>query len=91
MEEVLASLKRSENLLRRVEPPQAPVTNARDSILTAIRQGVKLKKVHKDPVNKESENELERSIRAAMLRMKKVSADSDDEEGSEYMSGEWDN
>lgn len=91
MEEVLASLKRSENLLRRVEAPQPSITNARDSILTAIRQGVKLKKVHKDPVNKESENELERSIRAAMLRMKKVSADSDDEEKSEYMSGDWDN
>ncbi|XP_075714179.1 WASP homolog-associated protein with actin, membranes and microtubules [Rhinoderma darwinii] len=91
MEEVLASLKRSENLLRRVEPPQASITNVRDNILSAIRQGVKLKKVYKDPVNKEPENELERSIRAAMLRMKKVSADSDDEEKSEYISGDWDN
>ncbi|KAM3925551.1 WASP homolog-associated protein with actin, membranes and microtubules [Leptodactylus fuscus] len=90
MEEVLASLKRSENLLRRVEPPQASITNVRDSILSAIRQGVKLKKVHKDPVHKDCENELQQSIRAAMLRMKKASADSDDEEKSDYISGEWD-
>ncbi|XP_069839677.1 WASP homolog-associated protein with actin, membranes and microtubules [Dendropsophus ebraccatus] len=91
MEEVLASLKRSENLLRRVAPPQASVTDVRDNILIAIRQGVKLKKVQKDPVDKEPENELERSIRAAMLRMKKVSADSDDDEKSENISGDWDN
>ncbi|KAG9489281.1 hypothetical protein GDO78_005333 [Eleutherodactylus coqui] len=91
MEEVLASLKRSENLLRKVEIPQVSVTSARDNILMAIRQGVKLKKVHKDPVNKEPENELERSIKAAMMRMKKVSADSDDEENSDCISGDWDN
>ncbi|XP_044135518.1 WASP homolog-associated protein with actin, membranes and microtubules isoform X2 [Bufo gargarizans] len=90
MEEVLASLKRSENLLRRVEPPRPSVTSTRDSILMAIRQGVTLKKVQKDPVPKGPENELEQSIRAAMMRMKKVSADSDDEEKSEYISGDWD-
>ncbi|KAM4038024.1 LOW QUALITY PROTEIN: WASP homolog-associated protein with actin, membranes and microtubules [Anomaloglossus baeobatrachus] len=90
MEEVLASLKRSETLLRRVDPPHFSATSVNDSILTAIRQGVKLKKVQKDPVNKEPENELERSIKAAMQRMKKVSADSDDEEKSDYVSGDWD-
>ncbi|XP_077119765.1 WASP homolog-associated protein with actin, membranes and microtubules [Ranitomeya variabilis] len=90
MEEVLASLKRSENLLRRVEQPQPAITSVNDNILAAIRQGVKLKKVQIDPVNKEPENELERSIKAAMQRMKKVSADSDDEEQSDCVSGEWD-
>ncbi|XP_068131469.1 WASP homolog-associated protein with actin, membranes and microtubules [Hyperolius riggenbachi] len=88
MEEVLASLKRGENLLRKVEQPQTPIGDVRDNILSAIRQGVKLRKVHKDTVNKEPENELERSIKAAMQRMKKASADSDDEK-SEYASGEW--
>nr|DBA31806.1 TPA: hypothetical protein GDO54_007579 [Pyxicephalus adspersus] len=89
MEEVLASLKRGESLLRRADQPQT-ITDVRDSILTAIRQGVKLRKVHKEPVNKDPENELERSIKAAMQRMKNASADSDDEERSEYMSGDWD-
>ncbi|XP_069622185.1 WASP homolog-associated protein with actin, membranes and microtubules [Ranitomeya imitator] len=91
MAEVLASLKRSENLLRMVEQPQPAITSVNDNILAAIRQGVKLKKVQKDPVSKEEpENELERSIKAAMQRMKKVSADSDDEEQSDCVSGEWD-
>lgn len=89
MEEVLASLKRGESLLRKADQPQAS-TDVRDSILTAIRQGVKLRKVHKQPVNKDPENELERNIKEAMQRMKKASADSDDEERSEYTSGDWD-
>ncbi|KAM8973236.1 WASP homolog-associated protein with actin, membranes and microtubules [Pelodytes ibericus] len=90
MEEVLASLKRGENLLRRVEAPPSSIIDVRDNILTAIRQGVKLKKVHRETPDKQPENELEKSIKAAMLRMKKVSSDSEDEEKSEYMSGEWD-
>lgn len=38
-------------------------------------------------------NELERSIKAAMLRMKKVAADSDGEDGTdeETQSFDWDN
>lgn len=38
-------------------------------------------------------NELERSIKAAMLRMKRVAADSDGEDGTdeETQSFEWDN
>ncbi|KAM4676376.1 WASP homolog-associated protein with actin, membranes and microtubules isoform 2-T2 [Discoglossus pictus] len=90
MEEVLASLKRGENLLRKPEQPQVSSTNVRDNILSAIRQGVKLKKVHREMINKEPENELEKSIKAAMKRMKNVSADSEDEEKSDYVSGEWD-
>ncbi|XP_063305062.1 WASP homolog-associated protein with actin, membranes and microtubules [Pelobates fuscus] len=89
MEEVLASLKRGENNLRRVEQPLPSMSDARNNILSAIRQGVKLKKVQRDKTDKEPANELEKSIKAAMLRMKKVSADSDDEE-KEYVSGEWD-
>ncbi|XP_063782043.1 WASP homolog-associated protein with actin, membranes and microtubules [Pseudophryne corroboree] len=90
MEEVLASLKRGENLLHKVVQTQVPVGNIRDNILTAIKQGVKLRKVSKDHVKKEQESELEQSIKAAMQRMKKVSSDSEDEEKSEYVSGEWD-
>ncbi|KAM9311888.1 WASP homolog-associated protein with actin, membranes and microtubules [Gastrophryne carolinensis] len=93
MEEVLASLKRNESLLRHVEPSNKSGGNLNDDLLTAIRQGVKLRKVHKEPVSKEPENELERNIRAAMQRMKKVSADSDSEEEEEEKSehsGEWD-
>ncbi|KAM4749487.1 WASP homolog-associated protein with actin, membranes and microtubules isoform 2-T2 [Rhinophrynus dorsalis] len=90
MEEVLASLKRSENLLRRVEQPEQSIADVRDNILTAIRQGVKLRKVHRENTNKEPENELEKSIKAAMQRMKKVSTDSEDEEKGDYISGEWD-
>lgn len=39
------------------------------------------------------DNELERSIRAAMMRMKKVAADSDEEDrgGDESQSIDWDN
>lgn len=39
------------------------------------------------------DNELERSIRAAMMRMKKVAADSDEEDrgGDESHSIDWDN
>ncbi|XP_053573401.1 WASP homolog-associated protein with actin, membranes and microtubules [Bombina bombina] len=90
MEEVLASLKRGENLLRRVEQPKLSGSDVRDGILTAIRQGVKLKKVSREVSNKEPENELEKSIKAAMQRMKNVSADSEDDEKSECASAEWD-
>lgn len=89
MEEVLASLKRGENHLRKVEQPQTSI-DVRDSILTAIRKGVKLRKVHQQPAIKDPENELERNIKEAMQRMKKASADSDDEERSDYVSGDWD-
>ncbi|NWI73760.1 WHAMM protein, partial [Dryoscopus gambensis] len=92
MDEVLASLKRSEVHLRRVEPPKA-YASVKDSILSAIRQGVKLRKVNRDTerdVSKGSPNELERSIKAAMQRIKKVSADSEEEEDNDQNNGEWD-
>ncbi|CAI5792830.1 homolog-associated with actin, membranes and microtubules [Podarcis lilfordi] len=95
MDEVLASLKRGEILLRKVEPPrQAPSSNnsLNDSILAAIRQGVKLRKVTQEPKldteKGHSSSELERSIKAAMQRIKKVSADSEDDE-NDHNSGEW--
>ncbi|NWW12297.1 WHAMM protein, partial [Oreocharis arfaki] len=92
MDEVLASLKRSEVHLRRAEQP-SPYASVKDSILSAIRQGVKLRKVKRDTerdVSKGSPNELERSIKAAMQRIKKVSADSEEEEDNDQNNGEWD-
>ncbi|KAG5270616.1 hypothetical protein AALO_G00194670 [Alosa alosa] len=89
MDEVLASLQRGQIQLRKVPPPSSrpagsPTENVRDSILTAIRQGVKLKKVERPdpsgPSPGSRDSELERSIKAAMQRMKRVSSDSDDEE-----------
>ncbi|XP_064524961.1 WASP homolog-associated protein with actin, membranes and microtubules isoform X1 [Pseudopipra pipra] len=92
MDEVLASLKRSEVHLRKVEQPN-PYASVKDNILSAIRQGVKLRKVNRDTekdVSKGSPNDLERSIKAAMQRIKKVSADSEEEEDNDRNNGEWD-
>ncbi|NXK91510.1 WHAMM protein, partial [Formicarius rufipectus] len=92
MDEVLASLKRSEVHLRKVEQPN-PYASVKDNILSAIRQGVKLRKVKRDTekdASKGSPNELERSIKAAMQRIKKVSADSEEEEDNDQNNGEWD-
>ncbi|XP_009329189.1 PREDICTED: WASP homolog-associated protein with actin, membranes and microtubules [Pygoscelis adeliae] len=92
MDEVLASLKRSEVHLRKVEQPN-PYASVKDNILSAIRQGVKLRKVNRDTekdVGKGSTNELERSIKAAIQRIKKVSADSEEEENNDQNNGEWD-
>ncbi|KFP20249.1 WASP homolog-associated protein with actin, membranes and microtubules, partial [Egretta garzetta] len=91
MDEVLASLKRSQVHLRKVEQPN-PYASVKDNILSAIRQGVKLRKVNRDTekdVSKGSTNELERSIKAAIQRIKKVSADSE-EENNDQNNGEWD-
>ncbi|XP_068954824.1 WASP homolog-associated protein with actin, membranes and microtubules [Petaurus breviceps papuanus] len=95
MDKVLASLKHGEMLLHKVEKPTLPTpgTSVRDSILAAIKQGVKLKKVHQQPVtdiNKESPNELERSIKAALQRIKRVSADSEEDDSGEQSTTEWD-
>ncbi|NXF92712.1 WHAMM protein, partial [Eubucco bourcierii] len=92
MDEVLASLKRGEVRLGKVEQPN-PYASAKDNILAAIRQGVKLRKVNRDTEkddSKRSTNELERSIKAAMQRIKKVSADSEEEENNDQNNGEWD-
>ncbi|MGH0126395.1 UNVERIFIED_CONTAM: hypothetical protein FKN15_041455 [Acipenser sinensis] len=97
MDEVLASLKRGQILLRKVEQPDQAATNRpadiRDSILSAIRNGVALKKIKHVPdgdANKQAGNDLERSIKAAMQRMKIVSSDSDDEDRGDCQAGEWD-
>ncbi|NXQ92913.1 WHAMM protein, partial [Sagittarius serpentarius] len=92
MDEVLASLKRSEVHLRKVEQPN-PYASVKDNILSAIRQGVKLRKVNRDTekdVSKGSTNELERSIKAVIQRIKKMSADSEEEENNDQNNGEWD-
>ncbi|NWZ19038.1 WHAMM protein, partial [Asarcornis scutulata] len=92
MDEVLASLKRGEVHLRKVEQSN-PYASVKDSILSAIRQGVKLRKVNQDTekdVSNGSSNDLERSIKAAIQRIKKVSADSEEEENNDQNNGEWD-
>lgn len=85
MDELLASLQRGQKQLRKVTV-SAESGDVRNSMLSAIRQGVNLKKVppSSGPTHS-TDSELERSIKAAMMRMKKVSNDSDDEEPS----GDW--
>ncbi|XP_064868487.1 WASP homolog-associated protein with actin, membranes and microtubules [Oncorhynchus nerka] len=103
MDEVLASLQRGQVRLRRVQPlaPPGPGLapsggDLRDNIMSAIRLGVKLRKVVPAvPLPQGSrDTDLQRSIKAAMQRMKKVSSDSDDEDeerGEDNTpSAEWD-
>lgn len=80
-----------------------PCASFNEQLLAAIRQGVKLKKVHSgpglSPSNKPA-SDLERSIKAALQRIKRVSADSEEEgegeDGDEQSPGgcgggsEWD-
>lgn len=93
MDEVLASLRQGKASLRKVETPTLPHpgTSVNEQVLAAIRQGVQLKKVHTgqgvDPGKKTSD--LERSIREALERIKKVSADSE-EDNDELSPTEWD-
>uniref|UniRef100_UPI00398F67F2 WASP homolog-associated protein with actin, membranes and microtubules n=1 Tax=Pristiophorus japonicus TaxID=55135 RepID=UPI00398F67F2 len=97
MDDVLASLKRGEIFLKKVDRAKQQTVgkseDVRDSLLAEIRQGIPLRKVTMDtnlPEDTNPANELERSIKAAMKRMKKVSPDSDDEEDDGGQSGEWD-
>lgn len=95
MDDVLASLQRGRVHLRKVTPNTQAVSNEtgnlRDNLLSAIRQGVTLKKTPPPSTPARShDSELELSIKAAMMRMKKVSNESDDEEGPDTPSGEWD-
>lgn len=94
MDEVLASLQRGQIRLRKVPAGgTAPAEDARSGLMSAIRLGVTLKKVvpARTAAPNSGDNELERSIKAAMLRMKKVSADSDEEDGGdETPSADWD-
>lgn len=94
MDEVLASLRQGRTSLRKVEmtarPP--PRTSVNEQVLAAIRQGVQLKKVHTGPdvdPSKKSTSDLERSIREALQRIKKASADSE-EDSDERSPVEWD-
>ncbi|XP_031668711.1 WASP homolog-associated protein with actin, membranes and microtubules isoform X1 [Oncorhynchus kisutch] len=89
MDEVLASLQRGQVRLRRVQPlaPPGPGLapsggDLRDNIMSAIRLGVKLRKVVPAvPLPQDSrDTDLQKSIKAAMQRMKKVSSDSDEDE-----------
>ncbi|XP_052438071.1 WASP homolog-associated protein with actin, membranes and microtubules [Carassius gibelio] len=91
MDELLASLQRGQKQLRKVTV-SAESGDVRNSLMSAIRQGVALKKVppSSGPLHS-TDSELERSIKAAMMRMKKVSNDSDDEGPSDTPSGDWEN
>lgn len=100
MDEVLAALRQGRTPLQKVEvpAPAPPCTSINEHILAAIRQGVKLKKVHPDlspSPSRKPASDLERSIKAALQRIQRVSADSEEEdegdEGEEEDSpGEWD-
>ncbi|MED6289842.1 hypothetical protein CHARACLAT_007000 [Characodon lateralis] len=95
MDEVLASLTRGQIKLRKV--PAARTSSGEDvrsSLMSAIRQGVTLKKMvpMREEISGSTDNELERSIKAAMMRMKKVAADSDDEDrgDDDSQNADWD-
>uniref|UniRef100_G3T606 WASP homolog associated with actin, golgi membranes and microtubules n=1 Tax=Loxodonta africana TaxID=9785 RepID=G3T606_LOXAF len=95
MDAVLASLRNGKSPLQKVDVPTLapPRTSVNEHILAAIRQGVKLKKVHPNLGLKPSHkppSDLERSIKAALQRIKKVSTDSEEEDGSEQSPSEWD-
>ncbi|XP_014644164.1 PREDICTED: WASP homolog-associated protein with actin, membranes and microtubules [Ceratotherium simum simum] len=99
MDEVLASLRRSRTPLQKVEVPvlPPPCASVNEHLLAAIRQGVKLKKVHPHlglSPSKKPTSDLERSIKAALQRIKRVSADSEEEEeeedSEERSPREWD-
>ncbi|XP_039072445.1 WASP homolog-associated protein with actin, membranes and microtubules [Hyaena hyaena] len=98
MDEVLASLRSSRSPLQRAEVTASPLPRASfsEQLLAAIRRGVKLRKVHAaldlSPSSKPP-SDLERSIKAALQRIKRVSAASeeDEEDGDELSPGsEWD-
>ncbi|XP_054445121.1 WASP homolog-associated protein with actin, membranes and microtubules [Pteronotus mesoamericanus] len=93
MDEVLASLRHRRAPVPKAEAPAMapPRSSVNENILAAIRQGVTLKKVRPNlglsPSSKPT-SDLERSIKAALQRIKKVSADSEEEE--EDGQSEWD-
>ncbi|XP_072133989.1 WASP homolog-associated protein with actin, membranes and microtubules [Mobula birostris] len=100
MDDVLASLKRGEVLLRKVDRTKVQYAekprDLRESLLAEIRRGIPLRKVQQardgkpspDPASdSDPATQLERSIKAAMKRMKKVSSDSDEDDSED---GEWD-
>lgn len=95
---MLASLRRGTSPLQRGDAPTLtpPHASFNEQLLAAIRRGVKLKKVHSgrglSPSNKPT-SDLERSIKAALQRIKRVSADSEEEDSEEQGPGdgdEWD-
>uniref|UniRef100_A0A8C3YK61 WASP homolog associated with actin, golgi membranes and microtubules n=1 Tax=Catagonus wagneri TaxID=51154 RepID=A0A8C3YK61_9CETA len=95
MDQVLASLRHGRAPLQQAQAPALPPahTSVNAHILAAIRQGVTLKKVHRDlglsPRSKPT-SDLERSIKAALQRIKRVSADSEEDDSDEQGPGDWD-
>ncbi|KAK9543019.1 hypothetical protein VZT92_000833 [Zoarces viviparus] len=96
MDEVLASLQRGQSQLRKAPAPRTapPAGDTRSTLMSAIRHGVTLKKMVPalGEVPSSGNNDLERSIKAAMMRMKKVAADSDEDDrgDEETHSADWD-
>ncbi|KAF6079954.1 WASP-like protein associated with actin, golgi membranes and microtubules [Phyllostomus discolor] len=99
MDEVLASLRHGRAPVQKAGAPAAapPCASVNERILAAIRQGVRLRKVHPEvkvglSPGSAPTSDLERSIKAALQRIKRVSADSEEEEEEEEEGGpgEWD-
>ncbi|XP_004398313.1 PREDICTED: WASP homolog-associated protein with actin, membranes and microtubules [Odobenus rosmarus divergens] len=96
MDEVLASLRGGTSPLRQVDAPALTPPHAAfdEQLLAAIRRGVKLKKVHSGlglSASSKPTSDLERSIKAALQRIKRVSTDSEEEDSEEQGPGdEWD-
>ncbi|KAK2920005.1 WASP homolog-associated protein with actin, membranes and microtubules isoform X1 [Channa argus] len=95
MDEVLASLQRGQIQLRKVNQRMATLAeDPRSNLMSAIRQGVTLRKMvpARTEMQSSGDNELERSIKAAMMRMKKVATDSDEEDKADdgTQSTDWD-
>lgn len=99
MDEVLASLRQGRGPVPKAGAPAAAPSCAcvNEHILAAIRQGVRLRKVHPEAKAGPSPSstptsDLERSIKAALQRIKRVSADSEEEEEEGEGGGpsEWD-
>lgn len=96
MDEVLASLRGGTSPLRRVDAPALTPPHAAfdEQLLAAIRRGVQLKKVRSGlglSASSKPTSDLEGSIKAALQRIKRVSADSEDEDGEEPgPDDEWD-
>lgn len=79
MDAVLASLRQDRT-------PRAAVG---EDILAAIRRGVRLRRVAPAPASASRAPDLESSIRAALRRIQRAAAHSDDDEEQERGPGEW--
>lgn len=89
-------MQRGQIQLRKVSAAprtQSPAVDLRSNLMSAIRQGVALRKVSavRTSTPNSSDSDLQSSIRAAMMRMKKVATDSDEDDrgDDELRSADW--